>query len=1254
MDAPGPSKSNPQPELPDPQNPEGSAGEAEKKQATNREGRTVSEEEARSVIAEAEEMAGTDTRRLQQAVAKRKTDVSLIKAGNDLDDSVKQIKDFIKINQLDESFSIEYDPVNGFSSETHLKFVVMSQLKDLIDHHIALLDQVYEVISPSSQRQKQINKAVRKTAGKRKQTSEEKALVTSLSQAPGLGERKNKYWKERGYIRLYSAFCKQRFGAVALQPPVLERLGDPKLFIPRAEEFIAQTLEWMGVLSEVMQCGIAQGDNKELRECVKEFDAAGESVAVMIQSSEPLYMVDEKRDELRKILAEDGQYLEHWLEVLSGNELKELKASDSPKLINAIVAAIILDKPDIALRLLQTFSDLVKSEEVPAKDCFSLCMSLISTMTWLYDRAEPLGEHRERIESAEKVVKAFEELIGHIDENRLLSEQDRASLLYLYSGIDRHCSSEVQHLKDLEQRVIDRGNELIREEELQKQKIQAKLEKRERRRQKRIAEQQPVSVSSAKVASESPEVHQTGEEKADVKLNACLKKALEAFARNEPNRVIKAIFAEVVQDQNASTFDKAQAHYGYADILSIRLAPLLEKMNELVNATYQYEQILGNNEVPPPDDEFRFNHVLRKLKGEAESINWAVLEIAQSIKSALDVFYELGDDQSEFLEQLLELHDLADDLVDKAGRVSRCCERLPQIYQLRGRVLRQYLAQREESGGSRDTEVKERRKARSKVIQTNIDWIKGFSSKLNGSIHFIRSILDRQTVESSVQAASPQNVSQQGSLQQSSLQQSSPQQTSDSQPAKVPIAQPVTKPPRRVHFVEENILGILPDFLKDELRHASGSADIVSRIGAPAEQAQTLPIEAFAPASSIDPHPLTQVARNLGRSLMVNHKGKQWLVTLSRKPTEFTGGAIPKGTLRVNLDIPDSAQTQPVSQPDITKASTSASASKPDVTEAPTSTSDRQPVESPDMSEDGSEVLKSPVTDGLPALNNPPLEFKLSELSVETQPESLAASSSTKQPVESGDSFIIGAADSTYEPIVAPEPAEAPQAFEFPVGFFISEDLFSSLEYSLGGTRQSWRMGNAGLTASTHEDSASLEAAKPQSAQKSKSRKKSKGKKQRAPVREKVKEKVKEKKALPDATGQLMQLRVRDYLKVLISTGKKPDGSALPARFDLDGVKARIQNGTFLATPKALQDFAILADALAMPVRLTAAATDVYNCKPGMGKPVEIAMNANPDEPYMSLEYFSFKNERCWFASLPHFFEYQEEETVKQLEESSK
>ena len=183
----------------------------EKTEASDRQGRSITPEDAESIVAEARALAGPDQHQPQQAVSSRRTNAAIQKAGDALDESNDAIKKFIKDNKLNKKSTVEYDLRGGFSSKTRMHFIVMSQFKELIDQHTALLNQVYDIISPSSQRLKALNKAVRGAASSRKLTTEGKALLETLSLVPGIDERKTKYWQERAYIRIYSAFCKQRF-----------------------------------------------------------------------------------------------------------------------------------------------------------------------------------------------------------------------------------------------------------------------------------------------------------------------------------------------------------------------------------------------------------------------------------------------------------------------------------------------------------------------------------------------------------------------------------------------------------------------------------------------------------------------------------------------------------------------------------------------------------------------------------------------------------------------------------------------------------------------------------------------------------------------------------------------------------------------------------------------------------------------------------------------------------------------------------
>lgn len=1102
MDAPGHSKPAIQSDLTSAEDQQKPADEAEEAKKTSRAGRTISQQSQKSsssIIAEAKALAGPDKHKIEQAVAKRKTDAAITEAAKELDLSTEVIKTFVRTNKLHKPGEVQYD-LNGFSSETQRLFVLMSQYKELIDKHTGLLNQIYDVISPASQRVKMMDKAVRAAAIKKKHTHEEKALLEEVSAVPGSDERKAAYWNGRRYIRLYSAFCKQRFGAVCKAPPLLEQLGNPDLYTLRVEEAIAQNLEWMDVLVEVMQCGIAQNRVTELEDCIKEFDMAAEGTAAMIRDSVIVYVAQGKQEALRKVLADNRHYLEHWLEIFRDSKQK---ACDSQKYINAIVMAMVLDKSEEALGLLAQFSQRIRNGDLPPEGCVLLCIPLMSAVTWLYGRTDNLGEHKKRVEGAKEIVDAYGELVRHIDENRLLSDENRALLLDLFPTIDGGCHEAVQRLRDLEQRGLDIGDELIREEETQKQKVQTKLEKRERRRQRRIARQQTTQA-----ASPDAPVNEPDSSPADSQLLLpSLRKALNTISLNVPNKDIKSAFNDVIQDKSASVFDRAQAHYGYADVLAIRLAPRLEKLNALVDAAYDYEQVLQTGQLPPPGHEFRFNDVLREFKDQVKDVNWAVLEIAQAIGSALNIFYELEDEKSEFLEQLLELHYLAEDLTEKAEKFSECCTRLPEIYQQRGKALRQ-LPKTEHSGKGRRSG-----KGNREIVEESIRDIQGFSAKLNGSIRFIKNLLNQQDIKDTVKEAQQDSATAITATIKEKDNSASP----DRKPKSAIRSSPSGSRPRRVRFSDESMLDTLPVQRRNEVERA----------------------------------------------------------------TTLTGGAIPKDSLRLNPDLSMPAQEAPSEQ-----------------------------------------VL----------------------------PDEPVASALSSQPASLEDSTGAAASGSTETEAIAAGSQE-PQPFQLPLGLFMPRDLFDSLEQSLKDTQLSWQMGKRGLTTVKQAEAASAPEAstgakEPQ--QPGKGKKKGKGKKQKAAPKKQVETK---KDDLPAATGTLMQLRVRDYLQVLITDEKKPNGKPLPEKFNLEGVKARIQAGTFLSTPASLEDFAILADALRIPVRLTARATDVFNCRPGLGRPLKIEMNEYPDAPYVSLEYFATEKYRHWFTSLPHLFEYVEEETARQLEQ---
>lgn len=651
--------------------------------------REITSLDQENIVARATATAGKDEQLRQRCTTKSQISAKQMQqAAVKVKKSRAAIEDFIRSHGMDrQAPKIACNAVNGFAPSARTFLGKMRLLKQLIDDHIQNLNNTYQVLTSDYRAYRTLDTVVRNLVKKIPVSAERLEMLDKPEGFGDLSQLSTEYWKERQSIMNYACFTSFYVIAIKKTLPQLEVLLFSPIFSQRIEEFLPITLESMKVYQEVMLCQLRMGEHAQLEKYLRVHDSAATCVAALLSLATPHYFVESKLSVLRHLaLGENGCFV-NWLEQYDP-EQPQVLSLNSWIIKNLITAAVIVDKPEPALRLLKFFRAQMSagSSAFAPVDCFHLCQYLHAALPALYYPEEPLAEYKIRIEGAAQIVKELGAMILDIHQQKLMDENSCASLVVFFEQIDAYCQSRVDILHELEQGVFDRAEEIISEEEAEKNLIREKQAKRERKRQEREARQrqadweakQKAKTDQTEIPPPPPGIYDCSE---------TLNEAAEAFASKQPIGVINAIYEKIINHPEASDHDKAQARYGYADMIASRLRRQLDILKTACAAIDDYRKALESDDIPELEKDIKFRkavHLFHEHLGQA-SLN--TLIISKTVRQALEAFNMLGIDQPDFLDALVDLHNTMDVLLADSQPVIKCSREITETYSRRGEMI---------------------------------------------------------------------------------------------------------------------------------------------------------------------------------------------------------------------------------------------------------------------------------------------------------------------------------------------------------------------------------------------------------------------------------------------------------------------------------------------------------------------------------------------------------------------------------------
>ncbi|WP_257288303.1 hypothetical protein, partial [Endozoicomonas sp. SESOKO2] len=282
-------------------------------------------------------------------------------------------------------------------------------------------------------------------------------------------------------------------------------------------------------------------------------------------------------------------------------------------------------------------------------------------------------------------------------------------------------------------------------------------------------------------------------------LAGTLNEATEAFARKEPVGVLNNIFKRVINHPQVTGFDKAQAHYSYADMVTSRLRRQLEFVHKMIEPVYAYGQALENQGPPDLEKDIKFREALKQFKLNMQQISIYTLVMSKAVKEAQEIFFSLNEDQPEFVDALVDLHNDMEHLIAQGKAVIQCCKDIPDIYARRGKMIQRHKLYRK-SGSLRDHELKsgsqqhrdlQSDSERHRELSDRIKDLEELGKKLDKSMGMLKDALNSEQAAQVRQALSPDDSASVAECNNDSAQGSLPDQaTSSMQTSPVATAAP--------------------------------------------------------------------------------------------------------------------------------------------------------------------------------------------------------------------------------------------------------------------------------------------------------------------------------------------------------------------------------------------------------------------------------------------------------------------------------
>ncbi|WP_062266535.1 hypothetical protein [Endozoicomonas arenosclerae] len=1191
-----------------PNSPHSETSEKESEAAAQHDHREITHANRDNLVARATAVAGTDEQLSKRTVSRKKyTRDEMAKMGKEVDESREAIKEFMKQNGIDKDLPrLECTRDQGYSRATRILCIQMEQMKQFLDAHFAKVNKMYQVLQSDYSVYKKLETTARRAARSLQINEEEQAFLKDVVSLGDSDKRHRDYWKERKLIHLYASFCGLRFNAALRVIPFLDAIQLSETFNHRIQTFLPQTIECMKMYQEVIQYQLGLEHYSDLEESLQMHDKAAFGVAMLADLAVAHYMLTRQQEELREMLSAHSCYFSQWLADFDPEQPQVLEL-ESWKVKQLINAAILSDNPKQAQRLLQFYRKQVEagSPQFAPGDTFSLCQSLLASLTFLYDRPEPLAHFKARVEGAEALVSELGALVRTINKKKMLPEDSRASLMFFYEQISNQCREVVKRLRNQEAGVAQIASSLIKEEEAEQKRIQDKLDKREAQRRDREEQIQKDrwKKKQAKLAAEAASEKKQDTDSPPPKpysLKATMDEASEAFVRKQPVGVLNGIFKKVIQHPQVSGFDKAQAHYGYADMVTSRLRRQLASAHKMIEPVYAYKEALESQDRPDLDKDIKFREALKLFKLDMQQISINTLVMSKAVKEAQEIFFGLSEEQPEFLDALVDLHNDMEYLIAQGKQVIECCKAIPDIYARRGEMIH-----RHKLSGRGDSQ------RRSELV-TRVKDLEELGKKLDTSMTMLEGSLKREQVAQVQQTLSTANAKTPEPEERrtfppiedrkQTLSPEHPDLMSEALPSQLGSSRsnlhsspaPATGASATggidVPYSPGAIVASLPDAMRQELKNKLGKLPEADSIDSSPSRYE------IHPANGAKDHPLQILAYTLGITFVVQAGGDEWIISPWSTPQPASEVATPKYALKLDFCFPSLLEMN-------NRSSDSSHGSLPDLVTSSRETSPAHTATPPDVSTEV--VMENPVA------------------------------------------------------VIIEEPEESEEA-ELPLKLFIPQSMNTALGVSIMERDLTKLMGLVEVETVQQKEQPSTQSTVKEETQqewKTAGRKPKKGKKgkqqgrkekgsvapepQAPPVKEEKVPVVEALKELdPEVLGLKLQTRLRDYLETLYDTGKTPDGNSVPEQLGLKALMTRIQQGTFLSDPDYLRhDFTVLSDALKIPIRANLSMGHNIYFRPGLVKPQGLDLWTDPDEPHLNLEHPSYAKDHQWFASLGHYFQ---------------
>ncbi|MET4758834.1 hypothetical protein [Endozoicomonas sp. NE40] len=617
-----------------------------------------------------------------------------------LTESERHIQQFITDNQL-KTFNFNYDPQTGYSPESRIKLVAMTNLKTMLDAHLELFANLRSCFLP--------HKNPRSGSGR---MTPDRHNQLSIVQ----NKLRHSHWvQNHNLMEIYYTLCEKRMTACK---DSIENIPTSQFKVEtysHYETFISQTLELINVQHKLLEekkelykkyleskkdtkKNSAEMTNleekleqtdKKIKELTEAHNTKNQIMTRLLNQAVAFYCDTANQQDLIQLINNNREGFSIWLQQVNPEELSNFNLK---QIINICIACDELEKVQ---RLLDYLLLMSREHRFDTKDALSLMNYCRRAFQELCKNKE-FKENPAKVAQIKNILFTFDKIIKSVIECNDVSGQDQKSLNDI---LEMEYSLPLQiMLLEFESIMLTLNStrlRLVLDEQKEAHEARQKAEKLAADRKKRVkGAQREGRLSHQEQAQPQAATMQVPAPSTEQSFPPAIKEALEAFTNKKSLDEISEILSPLINNPETSKIHKAQACFCYADLVRVVLTRQVHKNCENVCTVYNYGTSIRQarsdssaNQLPAREMLDKFAKAIEELS--ASQASFPLIEsMTESFTRAVEAITTENDLEPEFLQALDQLHTGIQVLTSNMNKVAACCTNAQIIYDERGRLLK--------------------------------------------------------------------------------------------------------------------------------------------------------------------------------------------------------------------------------------------------------------------------------------------------------------------------------------------------------------------------------------------------------------------------------------------------------------------------------------------------------------------------------------------------------------------------------------